>query len=175
MLTKFKMFAVVAVAAMALTGCAKEESSLSIDDLPGRAKVKGVVCYSDLERYDAREGKLEQIYVTKVEVKVLAKIRNSSISNGQGHGYTIFETVTDAEGRYEFEIPVPEDGGVTVELEALPFEGTREVFDEYDYYGDPIYNRMEGVYGFATGTVRLEPNDIKDKLLRYSFTANDEI
>ncbi len=149
---------------------------MSINDLPGRAKVKGVVCYSDREEYDDYEGKLEQIYARKAEVKVLAKIRNSSISNGQGHGYTIFETVTDIAGRYEFEIPVPEDGGVTVELEALSFEGERKVFDyDYDANYDPIYNRIEGVYGFATGTVRLEPNDIKDKLLRYSFTANDEI
>ncbi len=171
MLTKFKMFAVIAVAAMAFMGCAKEESSLSIDDLPGRAKVKGTVYYSNEQKYiketEDTDPMLKDLYVPKAEVKVLAKIDNASLDAG-ANGYTIFETTTDAEGRYEFEIPVPENG-VEIELEALPFEGTKNSFDSL-YRKEPKFSEKAGVFENGGETVRLLSNDIKNQDIKYGFT-----
>ena len=45
------MFAAAAVIAMAFVGCAKEETSMSINDLPGRAKVKGTVYYCEKQEH----------------------------------------------------------------------------------------------------------------------------
>lgn len=170
MLTKFKMFAVVAVAAMALTGCAKEESSLSIDDLPGRAKVKGIVYYSNEQKYvketENTDPVVKDLYVPKAEVKVLAKIDNASL-DARANGYTIFETTTDAEGRYEFEIPVPENG-IAIELEALPFEGMKNTYDGR-FNNTPQFSEKEGVFKNGKARVTLSPNGIENKDIKYRF------
>lgn len=173
MLSKMKMFAAAAVIAMAFVGCAKEETSMSINDLPGRAKVKGTVYYSNAQKYIAEtedaDAMLKDLFVPKAEVKVLAKIANAAISgDAKASGYTVFETVTDEQGGYELEIPVPADG-IEVELEALPFEGTKSTFDSL-YRKQAQFSDKAGVFENAWEEVTLNPNDIKNQDIKYAFS-----
>ncbi|MDE7073508.1 MAG: hypothetical protein K2O69_00410 [Odoribacter sp.] len=114
---------------------------------------------------------LKDLFVPKGDVKVVAKIANASIAGNETNGYTVLETNTDASGRYEFEIPVLENG-LQIELEALPFEGSKSTFDSL-YRKEPKFSDKMGVFEYGEESVTLYPYDIKHQDIKYEFTQKE--
>jgi len=170
MLSKMKMFAAAAVIAMAFVGCAKEETSMSINDLPGRAKVKGTVYYCEKQEHIEGTEMYKEVKVPKAGVKVFAEIDNASISgNEDTEGVTVIETKTDKQGYYELEIPVPEDG-LEFHLEAQPFEGMKTLILGMSSADTIIFKDTTGVFKCETSKIELLPGDIAFKDFVYNFT-----
>lgn len=97
-------------------------------------------------------------------------IRNSALVAG-AKGYTTLETVTDAEGKYEIEVPVP-DGGITVRLRASSFTGTRTLVKDWEN-NSPVFENQEVVFKLDE-TLDIEPDDILVENLKYGFVEREE-
>ena len=170
---RLKVFAVSAFVTLAFVSCTKEETSISIEDLPGRAVVKGTVYYSEKQEYvpatSQKEAHIENVYTPVANKRVFLRISNASIIDDQ-EGYTTFETQTDEEGNYEFEIPVP-DEAITVELQAEAFEGSREFIDGWVTSTRPNIQKKEGVFSCAWKGVWVGANDIEFTNIEYGFDA----
>lgn len=171
MLSKLKTFAAVAVVAMAFVGCAKEETSMSIYDLAGRAKIKGFVSYNAKDSLQ-EDGHIEGFWIPKSDVEILAKISNAAISgNEDNEGYTEFRTRTNKEGYYEFEIPVPEKA-IKVALRTEIFEGVRTSYDSL--VNNKFYcSDKEGIFTSQDTTITIGANEIKSADFWYQFSDEE--
>lgn len=110
-------FSALAVAAIALTGCNKQ-TELEIN-YGKTATVQGKVTLIQTGQEDK----------AAADVKVYAHIPyNQLVSNNNNTGNKLFETTTDSEGKYSFELPVI-DGGTNV-----------TIFTESKVTEDVIYN-----------------------------------
>ncbi len=121
-------FSALAVAAIALTGCNKQ-TELEIN-YGKTATVQGKVTLIQTGQEDK----------AAADVKVYAQIPyNQLVSNNNNTGNKLFETTTDSEGKYSFELPVIDDGtNVTI-------------FTESKVTEDVIYNS-------GNSLVRMLPN-----------------
>ena len=99
-LTRIKTLIACAIVALGFSSCSEDQTSLSIDNIQGKAIIKPVM-----------------------NTTVYVMINNSSFNNNSSSygGYTTLETTTDAQGKYEIEIPAVENG-VTVTIKAKSFE-----------------------------------------------------
>ncbi len=153
-LNNLKSLAVIAIATMAFTSCSKDQTSFSIDDIQGKAKIKGTVSYS--EGYDRTGNKIIKM---ATNTTILVKIDNNDLSPiGNAYGTTTFETVTNGKGEYEIEIPVLE-GGAFVTIQPQDFIGKQKNFSS---------NETEGIFTAET-TCHVVPNDIQFKDIEYQF------
>lgn len=92
-------FSALAVAAIALTGCNKQ-TELEIN-YGKTATVQGKVTLIQTGQEDK----------AAADVKVYAQIPyNQLVSNNNNTGNKLFETTTDSEGKYSFELPVIDNG-----------------------------------------------------------------
>lgn len=156
-LNNLKSLAVIAIATMAFTSCSKEQTSLSIDDIQGKARIKGTLTYS--EGFDKN---YREISKTATNTTIWVKISNASLSpKGQAHGYTTFETATDAKGEYEIEPPVSENG-TNIIIQPQAFTGKR--------YDRPADETIEGVFEKEVTLYSVTPNQIKCMNIKYGFT-----
>lgn len=101
-------FSALAVAAIALTGCNKQ-TELEIN-YGKTATVQGKVTLIQTGQEDK----------AAADVKVYAQIPyNQLVSNNNNTGNKLFETTTDSEGKYSFELPVIDNGtNVTIFTES---------------------------------------------------------
>ena len=94
-------FSMLAAAAIALTGCNKDQTELEIN-YGKSAIVKGKVILND------------GTSTTKAgaNIKVYAQIKYADLvtTNTTLEGTKTFETITDTEGKYQFELPVKDNG-----------------------------------------------------------------
>ena len=92
----------LAAAAIALTGCNKDQTELEIN-YGKSAIVKGKVLLKENASATAKAG---------ANIKVYAQIEYSELvtTNTTLEGTKTFETTTDAEGKYQFELPVTDKG-----------------------------------------------------------------
>lgn len=171
MLSKLKTFAAVVVVAMAFVGCTKEETSMSIYDLAGRAKIKGFVSYNAKDSLQ-EDGYIEGFWMPKSGVEILAKISNADISGDTTNmGYTEFKTRTNEEGYYEFELPVPEKATKVI-LQAETFEGVRCSYDSLKNK-ELSCSDKEGVFSCFNETLTVKPNEIVYRDLYYAFSQSE--
>ena len=174
-LNYLKTFVVVVVAAMAFTSCSKEQTSLSIYDFQGRAKIMGHVSYPVREEYqkDSETPAIPKvIWESAANKQLFIKINNSSFVRGEA-GVTVIQTKTDKNGNYEIEIPVPEEG-VRVAIQGEYFIGNCNLFVKLDNQGKEQYKLQEGVFYMDAEDVSLEPNEIVFYNLRYDdFDARE--
>ena len=94
-------FSMLAAAAIALTGCNKDQTELEIN-YGKSAIVKGKVILND-GTSTTKAG---------VNIKVYAQIKYADLvtTNTTLEGTKTFETITDTEGKYQFELPVKDNG-----------------------------------------------------------------
>lgn len=173
-LNGLKTLIAVAVATLAFTSCSEEQTSLSINDIPGKAKIIGSFTYNDGQTTSSSTTANSDKPVMNTTVYV--KISNASLSPNSGNGYTIFETTTNANGEYEIEIPAVETG-TDVTIQAASFIGkkyTTSTSGSTTTGGNKIITK-EGVYEANSITLSsIMPNDIiAAGKASYTFTAFD--
>lgn len=170
---KFLLSAAAAVFALVLgTGCAKEQSSISVDDIKGSAKIVGTLSYSQGTGHSSN--KFTELVSPAANRKVWVKVPNNSLApNGQATGFSTFETVTDENGKYEVVIPAVDQNGMTVHVQAESFEGTHTLVKsisgsniEWDHRNVVFYHDDVNVAG-------VRPNDIKVANIAYGFQEVD--
>ncbi len=104
----------LAAAAIALTGCNKDQTELEIN-YGKSAIVKGKVILND------------GTSTTKAgaNIKVYAQIKYADLvtTNTTLEGTKTFETITDTEGKYQFELPVKDNGtNISIYTETVEVE-----------------------------------------------------
>ena len=120
-LTRIKTLIACAIVALGFSSCSEDQTSLSIDNIQGKAIIKGSFVYDDNKTSSSSTAVNTEKPVMNTTVYVM--INNSSFNNNSSSygGYTTLETTTDAQGKYEIEIPAVENG-VTVTIKAKSFE-----------------------------------------------------
>lgn len=154
----FKFLSAFALGVTLLAGCEKEQSSLTIEDIPEKATIVGSYYY------DAGvSAKSSSSYVRDIEIlanhPVYVQIDNSTLQAG-ATGVTIFATATNAKGEFEITVPVSlTTSGVSVEVYPEPFvEKYSEVVGLAS--GKPVVETYDVVYKAARKQFQLKPNDI---------------
>ena len=163
-------FATLLLTVVAMVGCSKEQSSLDIQDIPGKAKVLGSFSYDAGQGYS--NGMYVQLIKPAANIKVVVKVSNASLSpNGNATGYTYYETVTNEQGAYEVQVPAV-DKGTTIVIAPDPFFDTyAKVVSVED--GTPVYEKEEKLYKIAPETRSVTPNDIQIFDAQYTDQERD--
>lgn len=150
-----------------LSGCSKEQSEVTIDDIQGRATIVGSLCYS--QGQDFKNGQFQELLQPAVGVKVVIQVSNASLDpNGTAKGYTLYEATTNNEGKYGIEIPVVEDTRITVK--PASFMGTRTLVSGWENNA-PVMETEEVVFSIGNiASQTVSPGDIVVKDDMYSYT-----
>lgn len=156
----------LALTIIALASCSKEQSSLNIEDVPGKAKIMGTLAYDAGQGFS--NGVYTQLIKAAANTRVVAKVSNSSILSSS-KGYTIYETLTDENGNYSIEVPADYDGGVSVQILADPFFATySEVVDANN--NTPKFETKEVLFKLSDSqTFTMSPNGIQIYDASYSY------
>ena len=163
-------FAMLSLAIIALVGCSKEQSSLNIEDIPGKAKILGSFSFDAGQGYS--NGKYIRLIKPAANVKVVVKVSNASLSpNGNAEGYTYYETTTSDNGTYEVEIPAVDDG-TTIKIAPYPFFATYSKVVSVEN-NTPVFEKEERLYKIDEETRSVNPNDIQIFDAQYSEQERD--
>ena len=126
----------LAAFAIALVGCKKEQSELSLDNIKDVATVSGYVSYSTGQQ--ATEGNYSaEIMVPAVGRTVYVDIPYSSYKAG-ATGTKTFSTVVDSLGNYSFSIPVPAVGVAGATLRFEEFSAEQSLYQRMEE-GQPVF------------------------------------
>lgn len=95
----------VAVGAMAvMSSCSENQSSFDIEQVPGRSTIEGTIVFN--QGATLQDGKFVYNYQPAANLPVNVIVDNTAYDNGLS-GKTVFNTVTDENGKYTIEIPAP--------------------------------------------------------------------
>jgi len=169
---KLNVLAVGLIATALFSGCSQDQSSISINDIQGKAKIIGNLSYSEGQAYES--GKFVELVKPAAEKKVYVEVSNASLSpNGSAQGYTLYETVTDAEGNYEIEVPaVAKTAGTSVTIRTEDFVGERYLLYEMLEQA-PEFKTTNVVFSCSEKTESLKPNQIKVADMKYGFKERE--
>lgn len=163
-------FSMLAAAAIALTGCNKDQTELEIN-YGKSAIVKGKVLLKENASATAKAGANIKVYA---QIAYSDLVTTSTDDNNQGagtytaynskiQGFKTFETTTDAEGKYQFELPVTDKG---TDISSIYTE-TVEV--ENGYYKSTSSNRVTNCKPNIISYV----DNIEITLTPYTNTSNE--
>lgn len=158
-----KVTALFASVVFLLSSCLREQTSLTLKDIPGNAKVTGILVINEGAEYV--KGKFVSLRKPAANTEVTVKIDNDSFMNN-GVGTTDYSVKTDENGYFEVVIPAV-DNGVRFTMFAPSFKG------EYSKItgskeGDVIVDKLQGVYAVDGTTVHtVKPGEICDIYLEY--------
>lgn len=168
MVRRFFYFTVVAMMATLFASCSEDQTSLSIEDIPGKAKIMGFVTYNS-GAANSNDGTTQRNVMLPATGKTIyVEISNASFKGSAG-GVTTYKTTTDAKGKFEIEIPAVSYTDVTIK--AAGFEGTQKktVTD-----GLPATNTLasvEGFFGMISRNVTVSVNEtILENMSYNNFT-----
>lgn len=109
MKTIVKAAMLFASALVVFSSCLKEQTALSIEDIPGKAKVVGYLTLNKGIAYDG--GKFSELKAPAADREVIVKVNNKSLdSHADPNSWTDYSAVTNAEGFFEVVIPAVEAG-----------------------------------------------------------------
>lgn len=170
MKTIFKAAMLLASVLVLFSSCLREQSSLTIEDIPGSAKVTGTLVV--WKGTDFVDGKFVSLKEPKANTEVTIKVSNGSFANG-GSGTTDYTATTNDEGYFECVIPAV-DKGVEFSVSAPAFvEDFLKVKGGKD--GVPEIEKIGGVYAVdKTATYSVQPGDIKDVYVEYQHEASQK-
>lgn len=174
MKTIVKASMLFASALVMFSSCLKEQTSLEIEDIPGVAKVMGVVTYNEGQAYEG--GKFVELKKPAANVELIVKVDNSTLSpNGQASGTTDYSTTTKEDGSFEVVVPAV-DNGVTYTLFAPSFQGVYNTLSEKCIKdGQIVFDKQEGVFELSRkGANSLHPGSVEVVNASYTFKAFDE-
>ena len=169
MKTIFKSAMLLASALVVFSSCLKEQTALSIEDIPGSAKVMGILTFNKGQAYEG--GKFIELKEAAAGVEVIVKVDNASLSpNGNATGTTDYATTTKEDGSFEVIVPAV-DGGVSYEIFAPSFQDTYKSLSERSWKdGEPVFDESEGVYELSkTGSMTLKPGSVAVENAVYTF------
>ena len=169
MKTIFKSAMLLASALVVFSSCLKEQTALSIEDIPGSAKVMGILTFNKGQAYEG--GKFIELKEVAAGVEVIVKVDNASLSpNGNATGTTDYATTTKEDGSFEVIVPAV-DGGVSYEIFAPSFQDTYKSLSERSWKdGEPVFDESEGVYELSkTGSMTLKPGSVAVENAVYTF------
>jgi hypothetical protein len=147
-----------AVVALVFSSCSKDQSSFDIDDIPTNAKIIGNLSYD--AGYGYTNGKYTQLIKPAANVRVIFKIKNSSISpTGTGNGYTYYETATNADGAYEIILPALENG-TSVTIAPDSFLGTYSTVKSVSN-NTPSFDNKETQFAIESKEITIKPYETK--------------
>jgi len=170
-LRKFTVFTAVIAAMMAIPGCSEEQSSLSLEDFPGKVKITGTISYSEGQAY--LDGKYTELFKGVANTPVYVLIKNADLlADTNALGYTTLETETDETGKYEIEIPVPNQGADVI-LQVPSFSGKRTMLRTWEN-DKPVFETQEVVFYIDDQHLRVLPNDILFKDIVYRFMRRQD-
>lgn len=171
-LSKFNVMVACASALLAVTSCGNDQTSLSIEDIQGKAKIVGSLAYSEGQSYE--NGQYAELIKPASQKRVFVKVSNGSLDpKGTASGYTTYETMTDENGNYEIEIPAVEKAaGTNIIVQPETFVGTRTLLTGVEN-GQPKFEQKEVVFEIAERSLVVKPNDIKVEDLTYGFTERN--
>ncbi len=156
------------MAMLALFSCTKEQTTLTIEDIPGKATVTGCITYTTGQKYEG--GQFKENFAPAANTTVQVKVLNSTLDpNSSATGYTVYTATTDEKGNYTAEVPALDRGSVTVVVKAPSFTGVRTYVEKMEK-GNPVIKEMDVVYNAASQTVTVETGDIKVCDIMYGYT-----
>lgn len=183
-----KAFAACTIVAMVFAGCSEDQTSLDVNSVPGRAKIIGSLTYSEGTVLN-ESNQFVELIKPAANKEVVFTIPNSAYTGNQGNeGYSKFTTTTDANGKYEIEIPASIVEATPISIYPTDFTGkfyrvikennklkadTVEVVYRYDAYAPgnentQVKSSQVNENNIATyATVTLYPNQICFADLRY--------
>ena len=140
-----KIALVAIVSLSALFSCQKaEQTSISMDDIAGKATISGVLTYVSGQEL-AADGTIKDVVTPAEGVNVVVDVSLSSLDPwGNSDGYKTYSTTTDSEGMWSVEVPAVDDG-VYVNVKPASFSGTYKTLDIVEA-GQPKWNVQNGVY-----------------------------
>ena len=145
---------VATLATIAFTGCSKEQSELSVDDVKAKATISGKVTYDGGSYYDKTEAKTVLLNdVAASNVTVVVKVENDNYT-GDGGSFLYFETQTDANGLFSIDVPVY--NSLTADVYNLPFYAT---WQEYDGEANVVYDNV--LMKMTTKSVTANEKEVK--------------
>ena len=159
----------LASALVVFSSCLKEQTALSIEDIPGSAKVMGILTFNKGQAYEG--GKFIELKEVAAGVEVIVKVDNASLSpNGNATGTTDYATTTNEDGSFEVIVPAV-DGGVSYEIFAPSFQDTYKSLSERSWKdGEPVFDESEGVYELSkAGSMTLKPGSVAVENAVYTF------
>ena len=163
---KFLLYA-ASLATIAFTGCSKEQSELSVDDVKAKATISGKVTYDGGSYYDKTEAKTVSLSdVAASNVTVVVKVENDNYT-GDGGSFLYFETQTDENGLFSIDVPVY--NSLTATVYNLPFYGK---WQEYDGESNVEYNNV--LMKMTTKTVTANEKDVKFISISTSYENADQ-
>lgn len=127
MTNKFKLLLAAITVAMLGTSCSEDQTSLTIEEIPGTAKIMGQISYQTGTEWNATASSIDDKFAVAANKKVIIEITNSELKSG-AQGITVYETTTDAKGNYEIEIPIAKPS-MNVTIKAETFAGEMKMFD----------------------------------------------
>lgn len=160
-------FMVVAMMATLVVSCSEEQTSLSIEDIPGKAKVMGFVTYDSGATGSGINVQNNRMLPASGKT-IYVEIDNDSFKAG-AEGVTTYETVTDANGKFEIEIPAVQSTFITIK--AAGFEGTQKKLVSNEATGGNTLTSVEGFFSTAHVRSSVSANEtIVENISYYDFT-----
>lgn len=171
MKTIVKAAMLFASAMMLFSSCLKEQTGLSVEDIPGVAKISGKLMINEGQAYEG--GKFVELLKPAGNYELLARVSNQSLSPTSAQGYTDYSVTTNEDGTFEIVIPAV-DGGVDCELFAPSFLGVQSQLSSAAIAdGQMLFDTVEGKYSFEKNLYSLKPGDVEVVNGVYSFTPSD--
>lgn len=172
MKTIVKAAMLFASALVVFSSCLKEQTGLSIEDIPGKAKIMGRLSINEGQTYEG--GKFVDLKKPAANVEVIVKVSNSSLSPTSADGYTDYKTTTNEDGSFEVVIPAV-DGGVSYEVVAPAIVGTMKTLSSAVIKdGEFLFEDQEGVYEFSKKGNGVMPGSVEVVNGTYTFEAFDK-
>lgn len=172
MKTIVKAAMLFASAMMLFSSCLKEQTGLTVEDIPGVAKISGKLMINEGQAYEG--GKFVELLKPAANYELLARVSNASLSpTSSAQGYTDYSVTTNEDGTFEIVIPAV-DGGVDCELVAPSFLGVQSQLSSAAISeGQMLFENVEGKYSYKKNLYSLRPGDVEVVNGVYTFTPSD--
>lgn len=162
------LFGTAMLAVLALAGCKKEQSQLTLDGMAGVAKVQGKVTYDAGVRVENGAVVTNSVAV-KEGVDVVLEIAYSEFDN-RAEGKKQYTAQTTADGTYTFEIPVGLKP-ITATVEVLPFTAAYGALVD-GYEADNVIAIEQALFDVSsTTTVSLENAKVRTVDFKVTTTS----
>ena len=119
----FKAIAAFSIIAMLFASCSEDQTSLNINSLPGKAKIIGSLTYSEGTTL-TEGGQFVELIKPAANKEIIFTIPNEAYTgNAESKGNSVFKTKTDANGKYEIEIPASIVKATPISIQPVDFTG----------------------------------------------------
>ena len=171
MKTIVKVAMLFASALMVFSSCLKEQTGLTIEDIPGTAKISGKLMINEGQAYQG--GKFVELLKPAANYELIVKVSNNSLSPTSAQGNTDYTVTTGEDGTFELVIPAV-DAGVDCEVVGPAFLGKQTKLSATAINdGELLFEEVEGKYSFNKNLSSLRPGDVEVVNGVYSFNPTD--